>query len=39
MSCLDTDLSNEKADMWHMELPAVFMPVYKCIVGNGRTNR
>lgn len=32
MSCLNTDLSNEKAGMWHMELPAVCMPVYKCIV-------
>ncbi len=32
MSCLNTDSSNEKAGMWHMEPPAVFMPVYKCIV-------
>ena len=32
MSCLNTGLSNEKAGMWHMELPAVCIPVYKCIV-------
>ena len=32
MSFLNTDLSNEKAGMWHMELPAVCVPVYKCLV-------
>ncbi|MFK2618850.1 hypothetical protein ACIXQ7_20540 [Bacteroides fragilis] len=29
---MNIDLSNEKAGMWHMELPAVCVLVYKCIV-------